>query len=402
MIFIRRAMRTPVILVAGQYGTDAATRALQSQAGTATVAYRLDGHVVVRETTRPTTAATTSALELAHGCVSCTLRNDLLVLLRRLHRCAGVARIVVQLPDWLEPQPICWAIRNVRVCVGPGYIDGPAGRDVTVEAVVTCLDASLWLTQALGDEELDDGRTVAQVVVGQAESADALVIFEPEPTALAALRRLAPLARITAGTDRLEQALTHLDANARRGRDDDPHAPLLAGQPPLRPEGPVELVEFHARRPFHPQRLHGALDALLDGVIRARGRLWLANRGERAIWLESAGGGLHTAAVGKWLAAMTAAEAGRVSPERHAFADLIWDHRHGDRHTSLVILVCGAHPERIREALSEALLTDREWRRPNQWAGYPDPFGEHHQEPCEDSPATADISLFRSRDGDQR
>ncbi|WP_420109480.1 ribosome hibernation factor-recruiting GTPase MRF [Mycolicibacter arupensis] len=396
-------MRTPVILVAGQYGTDAAARALQFQTGTVTVSYRLDGHVLVRETTSPTSAATTSALELAHGCVACTLRNDLLVLLRRLHRHSGVARIVVALPQWFEPQPICWSIRNVRVRVGPGYIDGPAGRDVAVAAVITCLDATTWLPQALGDQELDDGRTVAQVVVGQAESADALVIYDPDPTALAVLRRLAPLARITAGTDRLEQALTHLDDNARRGRDDDPHAPLLAGQPPLRAEGPVELIEFHARRPFHPQRLHAALDTLLDGVIRARGRLWLANHGERAIWLESAGGGLHTAAVGKWLAAMTAEEAAHVSPERHAFADLVWDHRHGDRHTSLVILVCGARPEQIREALAGALLTDGEWRRPNQWAGYPDPFGEHHQEPCDDSPtATADISLFRSRDGDQR
>ncbi|WP_125079542.1 ribosome hibernation factor-recruiting GTPase MRF [Mycobacterium sp. P7213] len=396
-------MRTPVILVAGQYGTDAATNALQVKAGTVTVAYSLDGHVVVRETTSTTADATTLALELAHGCVSCTLRNDLLVLLRRLHRRAGVERIVVQLPDWLEPQPICWAIRNVRVRVGPGYIDGPAGRDVTIAAVVTCLDATAWLSQALGDDELDDGRTIAQVVVGQAESADALVVYAPDPTASAVLRRLAPLARITAGTDRLEQALTHLDDGARRGRGDDPHAPLLAGQPPLRAEGSVELIEFHARRPFHPQRLHAALDALLDGVIRARGRLWLANRGQRAIWLESAGGGLHTSAVGKWLAAMTAEEAARVSAERHAFADLIWDHRYGDRHTSLVILVCGARPEQIREALSGALLTDDELRRPNQWAGYPDPFGDHHQEPCDETPtATADISLYRTRDGDQR
>lgn len=396
-------MRTPVILVAGQYGTDAATSALRSKAGTVTVSYSLDGHVVVRETADDTAGTTKSALELAHGCVSCTLRNDLLVLLRRLHRRAGVGRVVVRLPDWLEPQPICWAIRNVRVRVGPGYFDGPAGRDVVVAAVVTCLDASAWLPQALGDDELDDGRTVAQVVVDQAESADALVVFDPDPTALAALRRLAPRARITAGTARLEQALSHLDADARRGRSDDPHGPLLGGQPSLRADGPVEMIEFHARRPFHPQRLHAALDALLDGVIRARGRLWLANQGDRAIWLESAGGGLHTSAAGKWLAAMTAAEAARVAADRHAFADLIWDHRYGDRHTSLVILLCGAHPEEIRAALSAALLTDDEVRQPSQWPGYPDPFGDHHQEPCDEtSTATADFSRSRTSDGDQR
>lgn len=313
MIFIRRMMRTPVILVTGQHGTDAATRALLSKTGTVTVSYGLDGHVVVRETASgPADPAKKSALELAHGCVSCTIRNDLLVLLRRLHRRAGVERIVVRLPDWLEPQPICWAINHVRVRVGPGYIHGPAGRDVVVAAILTCVNATTWLPQALGDDELDDGRTIAQVVVGQAETADVIVVFDPEPTPLAVLRRLAPRARITVGTDRLEQALIHLDEGARRGRGNDPHAPLLAGQPSLRAEGTVEMIEFHARRPFHPQRLHSALDILLVGVIRVRGRLWLANRGEQVTWLESAGGGLHLSSAGRWLAAMTAAEAARV------------------------------------------------------------------------------------------
>lgn len=399
-------MRTPVILVAGQHGTDAAVATLLLKPGTVAVGYNLDGHVVVRETVSgPHEGATArkAALELAHGCVSCTIRNDLLVLLRRLHQRGTVERIVVHLPNWLEPQPICWAINNVRVHVGPGYVDGPAGRDVTIAAVVTCVNATTWLPQALGDDELDDGRTIAQVVVGRAESADALVVFDPDRTALAVLRRLAPRARITAGTDRLEQALTHLDHGARRGRGHDPHAPLLAGQPSLRPEGPVEMIDFHARRPFHPQRLHAALDVLLDGVIRARGRVWLASQGERVVWLESAGGGLHISSAGKWLAAMTAAEAARTSPERHAFADLIWDHRYGDRHTSMAILVCGADTDRIRDALTAALLTDDELRRPNQWPSYSDPFRDYHQEPCdESSTAVADVSRRRTRDGDQR
>ena len=83
------------------------------------------------------------------------------------------------------------AIDRVRIKVAPGYIDGPAARDVAIAAVLTCVDAQRWVGQALGDGELDDGRTVAQVVVGQAEFADVLVLTEPEPTTLAVLRRLA-------------------------------------------------------------------------------------------------------------------------------------------------------------------------------------------------------------------
>ncbi len=133
-------MRTPVILVAGQDHTDEVTGALLRRTGTVVVEHRFDGHVVRRMTatlSRGELITTEDALEFAHGCVSCTIRDDLLVLLRRLHRRDNVGRIVVHLAPWLEPQPICWAIDHVRVCVGHGYPDGPAALDVRVAAVVT-------------------------------------------------------------------------------------------------------------------------------------------------------------------------------------------------------------------------------------------------------------------------
>ncbi|EUA73676.1 cobalamin synthesis cobW C-terminal domain protein [Mycobacteroides abscessus subsp. bolletii 1513] len=129
------------------------------------------------------------------------------------------------------------------------------------------------------------------MVIGQAEFADVLLVRNPEPEVLSVLRRLAPRARITARVGRVEQALDHLEEDARCGRADNPHGALLAGQPSLAADGRVELVEFNARRPFHPLRLHAAIDMLLDGVIRTRGRLWLATQGEQAMWLESAGAG---------------------------------------------------------------------------------------------------------------
>jgi len=52
-----------------------------------------------------------TVLELAHGCVSCTLREDLLPLLRRLARRPEVTRIVVRLDEAMEPEPVSWAIR---------------------------------------------------------------------------------------------------------------------------------------------------------------------------------------------------------------------------------------------------------------------------------------------------
>lgn len=392
-------MRTPVVLVAGDGDTDAVTGALLRRPGTVVVEHRFDGHVVRRTTIALRDGELTTAedaLELAHGCVACTVRRDLLVLLRILHRRDDVDRIVVHLAPWLEPEPICVALEHVHVRVGPGYADGPATLDVTIAGVVTCVDSRSWLTQALGGGELADGRTVAQVVVAQAEFADVVVLTRPEPVTLAVLRRLAPRARITVGIDRVEMALSHLEDDSRRGRSDHPHGRLLAGSPPLGADGMVRIVEFNARRPFHPQRLHAAVDLLLAGVVRTRGRLWLANRPDQVMWLESAGGGLRVACAGKWLAAMTAAEVAETDSERRIFAELQWEYRFGDRHTAMTVLVCGAEPTEILDALGGALLTDRELAAPQEWSRYPDPFGDWHQDPCDEaSDSAAEVSSDR-------
>jgi G3E family GTPase len=398
-------MRTPVILVAGQKDTDPVVGALLQTPGTLVVEHRFDGHVVRRTMVTLQHGVLTTAehpLELAHGCVSCTIRNDLMVLLRQLHRRDDVARVVVHLAPWLEPEPICVAIDHVRVRVAPGYVDGPAALDVSIAAVVTCVDSPVWMKQALGEDDLDDGRTQAQVVVGQAEFADVVVLNRPQPFVAAVLRRLSPRARIRVGADGIEDALCNLYRDARRGRSDDPHGPLLAGQPPLDSRGPISLVEFNARRPFHPRRLHESLDVLLDGVIRARGRFWLASRPEHALWLESAGGGVGVSSAGKWLAALTPSELAGIDPERRAFAELGWDERNGDRHTALTILVCGAKPADIQAALQGALLTDEELLFPPDWFSNDDPFGDWHEDPCA-GPAEAGDSTpaHHSSDGDR-
>lgn len=404
-VFTREdVVRTPVLLVAGQGDTDAIARILLRQERTLVVRHRFDGHVVHRLlTVRHHEILTTSdsALELSHGCVSCTVRDDLLVLLRRLHRRDDVDRIVVHLAPWLEPEPICWAIHHVRVHIGPGYTDGPAARDVEIAGVITGLDGPGWLQQALGDDELDDGRTVAQVVVGQAEFADIVVAPELDPAGLAVLRRLAPRAWIVRCEDHLEDAVANLEPTARRGRSDDPWGPLLAGQPPLDADGEVRVVEFSAARPFHPGRLHDALDVVLGGVVRTRGRLWLAGQPEQMMYLESAGGGLRVSSGGKWLAAMDDSELAYVETERRAMAGLIWDDQHGDRHSSLAILACGADPAEITAALQGALLTDAELADPGSWAGLADPFGDWHEDPCGEPAEHSELSAPGTQHGSE-
>jgi G3E family GTPase len=397
-------MRTPVVLVAGQGDTEATVRALLDER-TLVVRHRFDGHVVRRSLAQLRDGVPYTSyviLELRRGCVSCTIRDDLLILLRRLHRRSDMDRVVVHLAAWMEPEPICWAINRVPVSPGPGYVDGPAGRDVRIAGVVTCLDGPHWLEQAIGGGELDDGRTEAQVVVGQAEFADVVVAAHADHTTMAALVRLNPRAWFVRSADHVEHALAGLGQDARRGRQDDPLGPLLDGEPPLEADGPVRIVEFSADRPFHPSRLHSVLDVLLAGVVRARGRLWLASRPDQVMCLESAGGGLRVDSGGKWLAAMSESELARSDPQRRALAAAIWDGLHGDRHTAITVLTCGASAEEITESLNSALLTDLEWADPAGWCDVDDPFGDWHQEPCaESSDSTAGFRAPNTDRGDE-
>lgn len=70
-------------------------------------------------------------------------------------------------------------------------------------------------------------------------------------------------------------------------------------------------------------------------------------------------------------------------------ASLRWNPRFGDRAQELVVVTHRTSPDEITSALTAALLTDNELSAgPDAWARYPDPFGDWHTDPCEDSDIT--------------
>ncbi|PWW65592.1 GTP-binding protein [Actinokineospora spheciospongiae] len=299
--------------------------------GTAVVQYAITDSGVERRC-RVDNTDTTERLGAEHDCVSCTLRADLALLTDAFDR------LVVHLDPVLEP--------------------GPIARERQVDAVVTVVDVDTWLAAATGDDLLpDDERTVAQVVVGQVEAADALVL-----TGAPDARTTAVLDRLAAAVPRvpLAEAGPALLRAVRRGDEvdkvDEVFGPLLRGQPPLRPECGVGLTVFRERRPFDQDRLVDALDVLLDGVVRARGRVWVAGRPDEVLLLESAGGGVCVGPGGTWLAASDDWDA--VSAERRARAALDWDPVWGDRVQELVILSHAADPEALTAAFTAALVQE--------------------------------------------
>ena len=426
--------RTPLVLVTGLLPelTARASRPLLDRPGTVVVHHdvrRLDQGVVLRTTRelRPTGVVEhTAAVELAHGCLSCTLRLDLLPLLRTLARRADVTRVVLELDPALELEHLCWAISEVALDAEPAAGPETAGDWVEVAGVLATVDAGSWLAAATGEETLaerglgataDDERTLAQVAVGQLSAADAVLVGGEPADPWAGVQLTAVLDRLLPGAPRGRLGATHPDElltalpptalpptalppTARRGRPGSPHGPLLPGEPPLHEDAGVQLVRFSADRPFSPERLHDAIDLLLTGVVTSRGRLWLASQHDRAVWLESAGGGLRVGDAGPWLATLgdDAELWAQVDPERAAAAALRWDPVHGDRDVELIVLTHRQPAELITAALTAALLTDDELAAgPAAWARLPDPFGEWHADPCEAS-GPADGSELHSPD----
>lgn len=396
-----RTERVPLTLISGlasEAGAQLAELLRTALPGTAVVHHDLRqiSSGVVRRRLQVGHRDQLTALELAHGCVSCTLREDLLPLLRRLANTPGVRRIVVRLDEAMEPEPVSWALRNVLVG------DRPVIEDVELEAVLAVLDCGRWLTDATGDETLEerallasqeDERTVAQVALAQVEFADVLVLSGMATDAWSAAKTSAVLDRVAPGAARVELATTDaagvlaaVPARARRGEITDMHGPLLRGQPPLHADCGIALLSFTAQRPFHPERLHDAIDVLLEGVVRTRGRAWVASQPDIAFWVESAGGGLGIGHAGPWLDSPGGPDWADVSPERRTMASLRWHRVFGDRAQELVVVTDQATPGEIEAALTAALLTDEEMAAGFEtWRHYPDPFGAWHEEPCDET-----------------
>ncbi len=251
---------------------------------------------------------------------------------------------------------------------------------------MTCIDSNVWLDEAIGDDDLDDGRTVAQVVVGQAEFADALVLTRPHAQTLKVLRRLAPPG--TSDRRGSNGSRWRWPISNRTAAGDAATALTIRCWPGNRRSTPTVTsgccCSPHAGRFI---RSDSMMRWMCCSTVWCEpgGRMWLASRFDDVMWLESAGGGMRFEYAGRWLAALSPpSELAYADPQRCALAAADWDDRLGDRHVSIAVLVCGAEPEDIVDALRGALLTDEEWSNPHDWPSYPDPFGDWHEDPCGD------------------
>lgn len=308
---------------------------------------------------------------LAHGCVSCTLREDVLPTLVRLARIRPDQDIVLVLPDVVEPETVAAA---AQACT----VDGaPVMQWIRFGTFVTVVDASTFLADAMSDDDLsdrgrqaadDDTRSVAEVVFRQIEYADEILVRNASDTHGLEHELLAALAPWASAGESRDRDMTTPPA-LLRGLEGLPTRQLREL------DHGVRTVGFSSRRPLHPERFDAALRHLSDGCLRCRGHLWIASQPDLVLAFESAGGGVSMGAAGKWLAAVEPEEWEMASPARRTAASLDWDDYYGDRGIDLVFTGVGRDVTDLPALLESCLLTDEELSSGfDSWADLTDPF----------------------------
>ncbi|GGL53766.1 CobW family GTP-binding protein [Planomonospora parontospora] len=370
-------MSTPVVLIAGLHAparTAAVDRLLHDHPGA--VAIHHDLREVVRERVERVVRDRSGILDLAevrlaHGCVTCTVREDLLPELIR--RAATASLLIVELWDAVEPRAVAEAVDCEE-----------AHGVLRLTSVLTALDAvHMPIDITRGDRLAETGqvaaagdqRFLAEVLARQIEYATGLVLHggdtEDEELSRAVLDHLAPVTPVF-GDDALPEVTGAALCTGMLAERIDPATARL---PVDARTDEITTVVWHRLRPLHPARLFETVDELVTTSVRSRGRFWLATRPEQMLAWDAVAGVVSVEDAGPWLAALPQAAWEMVSPARRAAAALDWDEVTGDRVQHLVFTGPDLDPGHVHALLDSCLLTEEEMLAGSDaWAGYDDPF----------------------------
>ena len=328
-------------------------------------------------------------VEMTNGCICCTLRDDLLIEVRKLSEEGRFDYLVIESTGVSEPLPVA-ATFSFRDEEGQCL-----GDTAQLDCMVTVVDAvNLMNDYSSHDFLADRGETASEgddrrlvsLLVEQIEFADVVIVNKASAVSaeqLAVVKQVVASLNADAQIIDADYAKVDLDKILDTGLFDDEKAethPLwakelfdYASHRPETEEYGVESFVYRARRPFDPKRFYDFLTQNgLDNVIRAKGHFWLATRTNFLGELAVAGSQTITARMGRWWAAVPKNQ----WPEEGLFEEFVlkhWDPIWGDRRQELVFIGIGLDEARIRSEL-DACLVESDAFTPELWSSLPDPF----------------------------
>ncbi|GLS05521.1 GTP-binding protein [Chitiniphilus shinanonensis] len=323
-------------------------------------------------------------VEMSNGCICCTLREDLLIEIRKLAEAGRFDYLLIESTGIAEPLPVAETF-TFRDDTGVSLSD-----IARLDTLVTVVDAFNFLRDydsedllaergsALGD---DDDRAVVDLLVEQVEFCDVLVVNKTDLIGAAELARLETmLRRLNPRADLVfsshGRVPLHRVLDTRRfDFDAAANAPgwlqaLRDEQRSEREEYGIASFVYRARAPFHPRRFWDCIHREWPGVIRSKGWFWLAGRPQFVGSWSQAGAVSRHGAAGLWWAALPR-EQWPDDAESLAALRAQWHPRYGDRMQELVLIGIGLDEPALRAMLDACLMTEAELADP---APGDDPF----------------------------
>jgi G3E family GTPase len=335
-------------------------------------------------------------VEMTNGCICCTLRDDLLVEIRKLAEQKRFDAILIESTGVADPMPIAETFTFVDE-------DGTSLSEFArLDTMVTVVDAFNFMRDYASAEALlergiaateQDDRTLVELLVEQVEFCDVIVLNKADLVSEVELEKLRHiLHRINPRAVLIEARfgvvpLAEVLNTNRFDFDAASSAPGWLATLNDKHDHSGEADEFgignfvyRARRPFHPERLWALLHREWPGVLRSKGFFWLATRNDIAGSLSQAGGACRHAPAGMWWAAQDRSEwpTGDFELEAEIVADWygdVDDTLIGDRRQELVMIGIDLDAQAWQKTFDACLLTDEEWAQgPEAWKLMSDPF----------------------------
>jgi len=328
-------------------------------------------------------------VEMTNGCICCTLRDDLLVEVRKLAEQDRFDYLLIESTGIAEPLPVAttFDFRDE---------DGRSLSDVArLDTMVTVVDAANLLKDYASSDFLadrgetageGDDRTLVDLLVEQIEFADVVVLNKiglatPQQrdaarTIVAGLNAdarvieadfgVVPLADVLGtGLFDLDKAETHpLWFKELHG---------FGSHVPETEEYGIRSFVYRARKPFDPQKLQAFVDRPWPGVVRAKGFFWLATRPHHVGEISQAGALVRTGRRGLWWASVPKTQWPDDDGFRSIMApylDPVW----GDRRQEIVFIGADPMNEAALRAELDACLIEADGFTPERWRHLTDPF----------------------------
>ncbi len=338
-------------------------------------------------------------VEMSNGCICCTLREDLLIEVNKLAKEGRFDYLLIESTGISEPMPVAATF---------SFLDeegNSLGEVAEVDTMATVVDGEKFLEDyssldslqerdaALGE---DDERNLADLLIEQIEFANVLVLnktdrmsLEQVATLRGILHKLNPEARIIETQFGKVQPQEILNTRLF----DEEKASRMAGwlkeiqgiHTPETEEYGISSFVYRARRPFHPYRLWETLEEGWEGVLRAKGFVWLATKHNLIGVYSQAGNCVSLEPARPWYAALEKDEWPEDEVSLRTIHSL-WQEPFGDRMQEMVFIGQNLDRTRIESALHDCLLTNEEMTIPVEgWSAvFDDPFGSWEFEAAEE------------------